>query len=67
MTAKEARQMVAEYERHGYTAIEADHWKIYDGPRLVTTLSKSKCRGRADQNARMALKRAIRARRAATA
>lgn len=66
MTKKDVRLIVAEYVQAGFRVEQPkNHVKIYDGRRLVTTLSYSHCGGRASQNARAALRRALRERAAA--
>jgi len=68
MTHKESRNLIAEYERNGFRVEKGGrHWKVFDGPRLVTVFSNSKCNGRADQNSKATLRRLVRQRQTVTA
>jgi hypothetical protein len=67
MTQKETREIVAEYERHGFRIEKNKHIKVYDGPRLVTVLSGSRCGGWGSQNAKVSLKLLVRQRQAVAA
>ena len=68
MINKDVRDILAEYKSHGFRVERGSrHHKVFDGPRLVTVLSGSKCGGRAEANARAALRRAIRQRQAQAA
>jgi hypothetical protein len=60
---KDLLNILAEYTSHGFRVERGGrHHKIFDGQRLVTVLSGSKCGGRAERNAHAALRRALRQR-----
>jgi hypothetical protein len=61
VSQKEAKDLIAEYERHGFRVEKTRHWKVYSPEgHLVTVFSGSQCGGRGSQNAKAALRRLVR-------
>jgi hypothetical protein len=62
MTQRDVRDLETAYERAGFIVRrDKGHHKVFrPSGQLVTTLTTSKCKGRADQNAKAKLRQAIR-------